>query len=256
MSELSAIEWTDHTFNPWWGCVKVSPGCKNCYADTLASRWGHDCWGTSRRRTFGDKHWNAPHKWKPGRVFCGSMCDVLEDAPGLAEQRERLWKLILDTPHLTWMLLTKRPERIRTIPTRTLRQVWMGVSIEDQEHANERIGRLVSHGEPAVRFISYEPALGPVSFRWAKWYGYYPEGWRERGETQNHLDGMRSIDWVICGGESGNGHRPFDLDWARGVRDECAEAGVPFFFKQVGGRTPKAGGKTLDGREWCEVPSA
>lgn len=119
-----------------------------------------------------------------------------------------------------------------------LPNVWLGVSVEDQKTADERIPLLLQT-PAAVRWISAEPLLGPVSFRWAKWHNYYPEGWRERGESQGHLDGMKGIDWIVVGGESGPGARPMNPEWPRAIRDQCVAAGVPFFFKQWGGWAPE-----------------
>lgn len=238
MGEETAIAWTDHTYNPWWGCVNVSPGCDHCYAETFAKRTGHDVWGKdSGRRFFGEKHWNEPLKWT-GRVFCASMADVFEMNHVLDDERERLWSLIDATPHLTWQLLTKRPENVlRLAPDRWLEDwpahVWLGTTVEDQVRANIRIPRLLNVPGVAVRFLSCEPLLGPVVL----------SPWLNVG-----------IGWVIVGGESGPGHRPMDLDDARIIRLECAMAEVPFFFKQVGGRTPKAGGDMLDGVEYKEFP--
>ena len=123
MGENSGIEWTHHTFNPWWGCIKVSDGCKHCYAETLSERFSKNIWGpaaTTDRRTFGEKHWNDPLRWNRKaeqegiryRVFCGSMCDWAEDHPVAEQERLKLWPLIQQTPRLDWLLLTKRPERI------------------------------------------------------------------------------------------------------------------------------------------------
>ena len=120
MSERTAIGWCDHTFNPWWGCQRVSDGCARCYAEAMAKRTGNPVWGPGARRFFGEKHWQEPVRWNAAaerlsvrrRVFCGSMCDVFEDRPDLVEPRGRLWRLIRATPHLDWLLLTKRPENI------------------------------------------------------------------------------------------------------------------------------------------------
>ena len=175
MAENSKIEWTTHTFNPIWGCVKVSDGCKNCYASTFSKRVGQDIWGVDKpRRTFGEKHWNEPLKWNKDaagagerhRVFCASMTDVFMDDPYMIEAHPRLWKLIEATPHLDWLLLTKRPENIlKMIPEHWRAQlpfnVWVGTSVENQKAANERIPHLIQ--VPAVvRFLSCEPLLGEV----------------------------------------------------------------------------------------------
>lgn len=248
MGTSTNISWTDHTFNPWWGCTKVSPACDNCYAEAFAKRTGHDVWGKQAdRRFFGEKHWNEPRKWS-GRVFCASMADVFEPLSRLNPWRQKLWGLIEETPGLTWQLLTKRPEQVcRLVPPNWLRawpgHVWVGTTVEDQHEANLRIPRLLE-APAAVRFLSCEPLLGRVRI--------------QRALDPLDIGGRWSIGdigWVIAGGESGPRHRPFDLDHARDLRDQCARAGVPFFFKQVGGRTPTAGGDLLDGVQHKEFPS-
>lgn len=275
MGETTAIAWTDHTFNPWWGCERVSPGCKNCYAEALAKRYGHDVWGKKgHRRRFGDKHWAEPMKWqraaeaagRPALVFCASMADVFEHREDHHDDRARLWKLIEQTPDLIWLLLTKRPQNVldmvpsawldsegiieigSDVPVATIHDwpanVWVGTTVEDQERANERIPHLLDIPAP-VRFLSCEPLLESVTFRWAPWAPVV---------NASHLDGLRPIEWVIVGGESGGQRRPFDLQWARDIRDECTEAGVPFFFKQVGGRWASEGGDELDGVRYKAFP--
>jgi protein gp37 len=178
MGENSKIAWTDHTFNPWHGCTKVSAGCAHCYAEAQAQRFG-TAWGpTAERRLFGDKHWNEPIKWNRAakeagvraRVFCASMADVFEDRADLQDQRVRLWKLIAETPCLDWLLLTKRPDNIRRmLPTIEIGDealprfdnVWLGVTAENQRAADERIPLLLE-APAAVRFISMEPLLEKI----------------------------------------------------------------------------------------------
>lgn len=254
MGESTAIAWTDHTFNPWWGCTRVSPGCEHCYAEAFAKRTGNDVWGKNAdRRFFGDKHWSEPLRWNAKaerdgvrrRVFCASMADVFEDRPELAEHRARLFDTITATPWLDWQLLTKRPENVLRLvdgwivdperPDDWPANVWIGTTVEDQQRMHERVGHL-SAIPNHCRFLSCEPLLGPVDL--SVW-----------------LRGLRGvIQWVIVGGESGPKHRPLNLDWARELRDQCHQYGVPFFFKQVGGRTPTAGGDQLDGRTHKEFP--
>ncbi len=242
MSQQSAIEWTNHTFNPWWGCTKVSPGCTNCYAETLATRYGHTVWGPrSQRRFFGDHHWQEPLKWNrdaerigvAARVFCASMADVFENNRALDGQRERLWNLIAETPWLHWQLLTKRPEHVlQMVPWGEVwpANVWIGTSVENQALADERLPHL--NKLPAtVRFLSCEPLLGPL----------------------DELD-LTGIRWVIAGGESGTKHRPVKVEWIRSLRDRCIAHEVAFFFKQWGGRTSKSGGRELDGQFWSQFP--
>jgi protein gp37 len=167
----SKIEWTHHTFNPWWGCTKVSDACAHCYAETFAKRTGHDVWGPDKpRRFFGDKHWEAPLLWndqakKAGerqRVFCASMADVFEDYNGpknleLLNARSQLWRLIEQTPNLDWLLLTKRPENIlRFLPQAwdQTSRLWIGTTVENQEQANKRIPELLK--VPArIRFLRW-----------------------------------------------------------------------------------------------------
>jgi protein gp37 len=248
MAENSAIEWTQHTFNPWWGCTKVSPGCDHCYAEVLDKRTGGAHWGphAERRRT---KDWSGPIKWnrrceKLGireRVFCASMADVFDNAVPV-EWRSDLFDLIRQTPHLDWLLLTKRPQNIaKMLPPdwgNGWPNVWLGTTVENQAEAERRILHLLSI--PArVRFLSCEPMLGPISFRWAKW-----DTWRD--ETGNprpvvdEYDGFRMLDWVICGGETGPGARPMHPDWARDLRDQCRSSGVSFFMKQMWGQTKRS----------------
>lgn len=228
MGKDSAIGWTDHTFNPWWGCARVSPGCERCYAETFAHRLGLQVWGQQApRRFFGERHWAEPLKWDRAaeregvraRVFCASMADVFEahPDPALDEARTKLWRLIKATPHLDWLLLTKRPQNVeRMIPkawesTGWPRNIWLGVTAEDQRRADLRIPLLSAIQGPAVKFVSYEPALERVT-----------------------LPRNTSIDWVIIGGESGPGARPFYVEWARHMMNQCRPNGVVVFVKQMG----------------------
>ena len=230
MAQNTGIAWCSHTFNPWLGCTRVSEGCVHCYAETMAARFNMVDWGprAERKRT-SESNWRAVKRWKPGRVFCASMADVFDDHPSIQpEWRADLWQLISETPQHEWLLLTKRPESI-DVPS--LPNVRIGVTTENQERADERIPVLLSKWS-GPNFVSYEPAIGPVDF----------SRWR--------------MDWIIAGGESGRGRRPPELQWFRDARDCCERLGTAFFFKQWGGITPKAGGKVLDGREWCEFPVA
>jgi protein gp37 len=228
MAETTGIAWTDHTFNPWWGCTKVSPGCKNCYADTLSSRYGFDIWGPDKpRRFFSDQHWREPLKWEKRaaregvreRVFCASMADVFEDNVDLLEHRARLFDLIEATPHLDWQLLTKRPENVARLVPREWNEgrwpgnVWIGASAEDQARLVQRMAHLARLPAP-VRFLSCEPLLGPLDLLSV---GVLP-------------------DWVIVGGESGPGARPFNVAWARSLRSQAHGTGIAFFMKQFGAR--------------------
>jgi protein gp37 len=254
MSETT-IQWTwrrlpdgsvvkGYTFNPWWGCLKVSEECKNCYAEGIAHHYGHDVWGpavNTPRRFFGDAHWSEPLTWnrhaaKQGHrrnVFCASMADVFEVHIEVEEARVRLWDLIARTPWLNWLLLTKRPENVLgMVPWHTFPEnVWIGTSVGLQERAEERIPFLLEVPS-VVRFLSCEPLLGPLDL--TPW--------------------LSQLQWVISGGESGTGARAMDLAWARSLRDQCQMAGVPYFFKQIGGRYHDSGGRDLDGRTWDELP--
>lgn len=278
MGEASAIKWTDNTFNPWWGCARVSPGCQHCYAETFAKRTGHDVWGKDgERRMFGEKHWNEPLQWnakaeqagRPTLVFCASMADVFEDRRDLDEPRARLFELIDRTPWLRWQLLTKRPERVaELVPARWLEleggwpsNAWIGTTVEDQQRAEERIPHLLDLPAP-VRFLSCEPLLGALDL--SRWLGLeWMEALRipgaplsRRGEGGWGMDLFEAIrrgqgnppaiSWVIVGGESGPGHRPMDAEAAADVCDQVLAAVVPLFFKQWGGRIPDAGGDLID----------
>jgi protein gp37 len=272
MSANSKIEWTDHTFNPWWGCAKVSPACDNCYAERDSKRFSGDqvLWGVhAARREFGDKHWTDPVKWDAKakadgvrrRVFCASMADVFDKNAPLGA-RERLWELIEATPNLDWLLLTKRIGNVPDmIPARWAhalpRNIWIGISVVNQEEADRDVPKLLQVPS-AVRFLSMEPLLGPVNLADIS-DGHADstiprEYWEEGFDTEdsppavghNCLTGERwqrfgdwtehgpRIDWVIVGGESGPHARPMHPDWARSLRDQCAVAGVPFLFKQWG----------------------
>lgn len=259
MGKDSAIEWTDHTFNSWWGCQKVSEACRNCYAEAWAKRTGHgDTWGPAgRRRFFGEKHWNEPRRWDAQaeaegvrrRVFCSSMADVFEELPEghpdearMRAERGRLWRLILETKNLDWLLLTKRPESrlTRSAFTRWPDNVWIGTTVEDQATADVRIPALLKI--PArLRFLSCEPMLGPIDLE-AFICEYDKHG--EPSGPRCNPDGSSMLSWVIGGGESGAGARPAHPDWARSLRDQCAEAGVPFLWKQWGAWGPLPEGDT------------
>jgi len=235
MAENSKIEWTHHTFNPWWGCIKVSPACKHCYAESWAKRVGMDLWGgRSPRRFFGEAHWGEPAKWnrdalKAGqrrRVFCASMADVFESRRELDAWRARLWPVIEATPWLDWLLLTKRPENVRSMAPwgdHWPQNVWLGTTAENQHWAAKRIPLLLEN--PAkVLFLSAEPLLGPLDLR----------QWLPRSSS------ARGLGWIIAGGESGGKARPMNPLWAEAVRDQCLDAGVPFHFKQWGHWGPDA----------------
>lgn len=227
MGAETGIAWTDHTFNPWWGCARVSPGCERCYAEAWDTRWKGGHWGPkAERRFFGAAHWNEPRTWNAAaerdgvrrRVFCASMADVFEDRRDLDEPRNRLFALIRATPQLDWQLLTKRPENIlRLLPPGVALpwpNIWFGTTAEDQRRLDERAPRLCE--VPAVvRFLSIEPQLESI-------------------EVRPWLHGPSPIHWLIVGGESGAGAREFRMEWARLLRERAREAGAAFFMKQTG----------------------
>lgn len=208
MSDRTGIEWTDKTWNPWYGCTKVSPGCAHCYMFRDRERRGMVADVVTRSKTT----FNAPLRWKEtARVFTCSWSDFFH--PAADEWRAEAWEIIRQTPHLTYQILTKRPERIAAhLPSCGVPlNVWLGVSVENQRWVR-RVDTLCEI-PAAVLFVSAEPLLGPLSL----------DGYLDR------------LHWVIVGGESGTGNRPMDLDWARNLRDECADWGVRFFLKQLGG---------------------
>ena len=318
MTKNSKIEWTDHTFNPWIGCAKISDGCKNCYAEAMMDkRYGKVKWGVQGKRIrTSAANWKKPLEWnrqifvqcvmcgwrgnKSGhafcpvcgnaecrpvraRVFCASLADVFEDKsnqPEMNEWRRDLFEMILATPSLDWLLLTKRPENIigmasfhvfaQGLPS----NVRIGTSVENQEQADKRIPELLKI-KAAGYFLSMEPLLGAVDFR------------KVPGFNRIGLDLSRW--WVIVGGESGANARPMHPAWVRSIRDQCMTARVPFFFKQWGEWKPlnqfttgelmklnhsvpahdfspnsledtsvkigkHAAGRLLDGREWNQFP--
>jgi protein gp37 len=225
MAETTPIAWTDHTFNPWWGCTKASPGCVNCYAERFAVQKGLRCFGPNAERKFWtEDNWSKPLQWdrkasQEGcrrRVFCGSMMDLFEDNPSLVAAKKRVWQIIRQTPALDWLLLTKRAERIASnLPAdwgSGYPNVWLGVTIENANYIwRADYLRVIP---AAVRFISYEPALGPLE-----------------------ID-LTGIDWLIYGGESGPKRRKDDSAWAHSIKAQCEAAGTAFFFKQYGGLKP------------------
>jgi protein gp37 len=232
MSANSKIEWTTHTFNAWWGCVEDGPECDHCYARSFAKRTGHDVWGLGERRFFADKHWDDLPKWdreaqaagERHRVFCGSMMDIGEcrsDEVGdrMDAERRKLWEIIERTHALDYLLLTKRPQNLpRVVPARWLESmppnVWLGTTAGTRAGWEKRV-KYLRKLSPVVRFVSVEPQL----------------------ECLDVLGrDLAGIHWVIQGGESGGGSRPFDLAWARLLRDQCEDAGVAYFFKQAGDR--------------------
>jgi len=245
MAENTKISWTSHTANFWMGCQKVSPGCQNCYAETLTTnRMGLRLWGpakTTRRQEVKGvyaklKSWNkASNPDHPSKVFVGSLMDWAEDHPDAERLRPALWNAIRQADQLLFQMLTKRHDRVaRLLPpfwSEIKHRVWLGVSIENADHAHRADG--IRALDSAVRFVSYEPALGPLA---------------------QALD-LTRIDWVIYGGESGPGFRPEDKQWARDMRSACEAAGVAFFHKQSAAtRTER--GVELDGAIVQNYPAA
>ena len=262
MAENSKIEWTDHTFNPWEGCQKVGPGCDNCYAEARNARFGGGTavnWGPGapRRRTSA-ANWRKPLQWNAAheafcaahgrrqRVFCASLADVFDNAVD-PDWRLDLFALIVATPNLDWLLLTKRignvKDMVADIMWPHLPHVWLGATIVSQEEANRDIPKLLAI--PArVRFLSMEPLLGPVDLEYPEGvYGAGPRmccGGHECGCMGKPIDPplIWGVNWIIVGGESGPGARPMHPGWARSLRDQCKSARVPFLFKQWGEWTP------------------
>lgn len=245
MSDRSAIEWTEATWNPTTGCDRVSEGCDHCYAMTLAKRL--KAMGAPKYQNDGDPRTSGPgfavsvhpdalaipQRWRaPRTVFVNSMSDLFHARVPMSFIRD-VFDVMAATPRHRYQVLTKRSTRLRRIAEKLTwpDNVWMGVSVENADTLY-RVDDL-RHVPAAVRFLSCEPLLGPLT----------------------GLD-VSGIDWVIAGGESGPAHRPMDPAWAFEIRDLCEERGVAFFFKQWGGRTPKAGGRQLDGRTWDEMPVA
>jgi protein gp37 len=297
MADKTKIEWTDATWNPVRGCTRVSAGCVNCYAQSVAARFsgpGMPYEGLAERTSRGAR-WTGkvalveaaltiPLRWKrPRRIFVNSMSDLFHEAVPDA-YIDRVFAVMALAPQHIFQVLTKRPERMREYVSqfneasleetdewrevsyrldcdddpegsaawhaqtgrlqeaydqvrqsfsdnKPLPNVHLGVSVEDQASADERIPHLLAT-PAAVRFLSCEPLLGPVNLRWAKWVDYKSRF--VRGETTYQYDGVKGLHWVIVGGESGRDARPMYPDWARSLRDQCAEAEVPFFFKQWG----------------------
>jgi protein gp37 len=285
VSDKSAIEWTDSTWNPVTGCDRVSPGCAHCYALDLAARlkamgnprYQHDGAADTSGPGFGvtlhpDKLME-PRRWRqPRRVFVNSMSDLFHDEVPDDFIAKVFW--VMSGPSVqkhTFQILTKRPDRMRRLLAAwaedaspvwragvgpgwkpayppwvwPLPNVWLGVSVENQHWADERIPLLLET-PAAVRFLSCEPLLGPLDL--TPWM--LPT---HQGMDDDEL--AWGIHWVIVGGESGTHHRSMKPEWARSIRDQCFDAGNPFFFKQWGGRTPRAGGRKLDGRMWDEFPA-
>ena len=246
MAENSKIAWTDDTFNPWWGCARIGPGCDNCYAATLDKRTGGDYWDSDKtpRRT-GEQNWNKPCKWNKQaeaagvrrKVFCASMADVFDNRVP-QKWRDDLWALVRETPNLDWIIVTKRiGNAAKMLPTDWgdgYRNVWLLITVVNQDEVNRDIPKLLSV-RAHVHGLSVEPQLESILVRHAH---------------------MKRLDWVICGAESGPHRRPFDVRWARTFRDACHASQTAFFLKQIPGGTHKGVIEIpeLDGQQWTQFP--
>ena len=243
MADKSAIEWTEATWNPTTGCDRLSPGCDHCYALTLSKRLkamgspkyqldgNRKTSGPGFKLTLHPTSLDVPRRWSaPRLIFVNSMSDLFHDAVPI-EFIARVFDVMRETPQHTYQVLTKRAQRLSRVSGELdwPSNLWMGVSVESRRYTF-RLDYL--RNVPAVvRFLSAEPLLGPI------------------GEVD-----LEGIQWVIAGGESGAHARPVEYEWVAGLRDSCRSAGVAFFFKQWGGRTPKAGGRELDGEVWDQLP--
>ena len=236
MADRSRIEWTDASWNPVTGCSKVSPGCARCYAETFAERF-RGVTGHPYEQGFDLRLWptrlDLPLRWRqPRRIFVTSMADLFhEEIP--FEFIQRVFQIMVEADWHQFQVLTKRHERLAELAPRLPwpKNVWAGVSIENARfiHRADYLRQVPA----AVRFVSAEPLLGPLT----------------------GLD-LAGIDWLIAGGESGVGHRPVKAEWVQELRDRCLAGGIAFFFKQWGGRTSKTGGRLLEEREWNQMPRA
>lgn len=254
MADVTKIEWTDATWNAWWGCQSVGPGCDHCYAEALDKRTGGAHWGAraTRRRT-SDTNWNAPLKWQRAaakfeaqygrhrRVFCGSMMDIMDNAVPIEWSHEAFAR-IEECDRIDWQLLTKRVGNVsKRVPDHwTSRNGWprhvgLMVTVVNQEEASRDIPKLLDlkaeYGIPWVG-LSCEPLLGPIDLSRAHGVNDLPTGFLP--VDFGAVTMIEGIDWVIAGGESGPHARPSSIQWYRSLRDQCAAAGVPFLFKQWG----------------------
>ena len=238
MGKISKIEWTDATWNPWYGCTKISEGCRNCYAERDMKRFGKDFNTITRSKTT----FRDPLKWnEPRMIFVCSWGDFFHDDV-MDKTRDEAWEIMRRTRSHTYLLLTKRPQNIKMmlplmweLEYQDWLHIWLGVSVEN----NDQMWRLVALEEikAMVKFVSAEPLLGPLPLL----HSFFP-----------------SLDWVITGGESGPDPRPCNLDWVRDIRDQCVDHGISFFHKQHGGSRKingAWGGRELDGRTWDEMPN-
>jgi protein gp37 len=236
MATNSPIEWTDATWNPVTGCDKISPGCKNCYAERLARRlqaMGNKNYRNGFAVTLQPHMLQHPLHWRvPKRIFVNSMSDLFHDEVPI-EYIQRVFRVMNQADWHQYQILTKRADRLEELSDRLAwaPHIWMGVSVENEKYLSriDHLRRTSAH----IKFLSIEPLLARL------------------GKIN-----LRGIDWVIVGGESGPDARPMQADWVTAIRDQCARAGVAFFFKQWGGVQKRKTGRTLDGRTWDEMPSA
>ncbi|MBM4147119.1 MAG: phage Gp37/Gp68 family protein [Nitrospira sp.] len=234
MAGKTKIEWTGSTWNPVTGCIKISPGCKNCYAERMAKRlqaMGQPNYSNGFKLTLHDHVLELPLKWKkPQTIFVNSMSDLfLKGVP--TEFIKKVFEVMNRADWHTFQILTKRADRLDSLSRlfSWTPNIWMGVTVENEDYVS-RIDHLRKIGS-FIKFLSLEPLLAPIS----------------------NLN-LEEIDWVIVGGESGPGARTIKLEWVLDIRDQCKRAGVPFFFKQWGGINKKKTGRELEGRTWDELP--
>lgn len=234
MATNSPIEWTDATWNPITGCDKISPGCKHCYAERMANRltaMGNPNYKNGFALTLQPQMLRLPLEWrKPRQIFVNSMSDLFHDAVPL-EYIQRVFGVMNQANWHQYQILTKRAERLEQLSPLLNwgPNIWMGVSVESEKYL-DRIDHL-RHTAAHIKFLSLEPLLGPL-----------------------HDMNLHGIHWAIVGGESGPGARPVDPAWVTGIRDQCLNAGVAFFFKQWGGVQKKKAGRELEGRTWDQKP--
>ena len=282
MAKNTKIEWAHHTFNPWIGCTKISPGCEHCYAEAWAKRTNLVKWGNAQpRHKTSETNWKQPLKWDKEaqclgiryRVFCASLADVFDNEVP-PEWREELFKLIADTPNLDWLIVTKRIGNVDSMiksfnkPCLFYERIWLLATICNQQEADRDIPKLLKLPF-GIRGLSMEPLLGPVEIsQWLKprsqtnqdgYHGDHAPGWTTDTNT---------LDWIIVGGESGPHARPMQHQWVTDLRDECQTKHILFFFKQWGeygyllqedrmsnhriGK--KLSGRELDGKHHDEFP--
>jgi protein gp37 len=234
MATKSSIEWTESTWNPITGCNKISPGCKNCYAERMAKRlkaMGSPNYTDGFKLTLHEHVLELPLTWKkPQNIFVNSMSDLFHKNVPL-EFIQKVFDVMNETPWHTYQVLTKRSGRLKELNKKLIwgKNIWMGVSVENQDYTY-RIDDL-RNTSAYIKFLSVEPLIGPV--RRLK---------------------LKKIKWVIVGGESGPKARPMREEWVLDIKDQCIDAEVPFFFKQWGGKNKKKAGRLLKGRTWDELP--